>query len=77
MVATVIYDITIVLAKTSILLQYITIFVVHRKNRFHYICHAFIAANVVMYIIVIFLYIFEVCFVFWNRYGDTRSTDLQ
>lgn len=77
MVATVIYDITIVLAKTSILLQYITIFVVHRKNLFHYTCQAFIGANIIIYIIIIFLYIFEVIPSFWNRYGDPRVTDLQ
>ena len=77
MVATVIYDITIVLAKTSILLQYITIFVVHRQNLFHYTCQAFIGANIITYVIIIFLYIFEVILAFWNRYGDSQGTDLQ
>lgn len=77
MVATVIYDITIVLAKTSILLQYITIFVVHGQNLFHYTCQAFIGANVIIYVIIIFLYIFEVISSSLNRYGDPQCTDLQ
>ena len=58
MVVTVIYNPTIVLVKVSILLQYVTLFVVHRRNFFHYAVHF----NVIFYIAVTFQLIFQVSF---------------
>ncbi|KAL8895218.1 MAG: hypothetical protein Q9207_008255, partial [Kuettlingeria erythrocarpa] len=58
-VETIIYDPTIVLVKTSILLQYVTLFVVHRKNFFHYTVHFLLWTNVIIYIVITFLFIFQ------------------
>ena len=54
-----IYCPIIVLVKVSILLQYISIFVVHRGNIFHIIVHVLLWINVVFYTIDTFLVIFE------------------
>lgn len=54
------YDPTIVFIKTSILLQYVSIFVAHRRNLFHYGCHVLIWVIVMFYVIITFLYIFQV-----------------
>ena len=51
----------VVLVKVSILLQYITIFVVNRGNVFHYSVHAVLWTNIVFYTIVFFLVVFQVC----------------
>ncbi|KAL8734451.1 MAG: hypothetical protein Q9181_003189 [Wetmoreana brouardii] len=59
MVETVIYNPTIIFVKTSILLQYITVFVAHRRNFFHYACHILIWVNVLFYTIMTFSYMFE------------------
>ena len=48
-----------VLVKASILLQYITVFVVHRGSPFHILVHVVLWANVVFYLIDTFLVIFE------------------
>ena len=60
MVETILYEPVIVLVKTSILLQYVTVFVVHRKNLFHYLVHVVIWGNAIFYVIITFLYIFRV-----------------
>ena len=60
MIETIVYDPTIVLVKTSILLQYVTVFVAHRRNLFHYLIHVLIWTNVVFYIAITFSYIFQV-----------------
>lgn len=60
MVETVIYNPVIVLVKISILLQYITVFVAHRGNLFHYGCHILIWVNVVFYSVMTLVYIFQV-----------------
>lgn len=60
MVEFVIYEPTIVLVKTSILLQYVTVFVVHRRSLFHYAVHFVILVNATFYVIIMFLYIFRV-----------------
>ena len=60
MVETVVYDPTIVFIKISILLQYVSIFVAHRRNRFHYGCHVLIWVIVIFYVIITFRYIFQV-----------------
>ncbi|CAL8582622.1 hypothetical protein XPA_008276 [Xanthoria parietina] len=57
-VETIIYDPIIVLVKISILLQYVTLFVVHRRNLFHYAIHLTIWIIVLFYIAVTFMYIF-------------------
>ena len=54
-----------ILVKVSILLQYITLFVVNRGSAFHYVIHMVIWTNVVFYTIVFFLVIFQV---FWVPY---------
>ncbi|KAL8706502.1 MAG: hypothetical protein Q9201_000434 [Fulgogasparrea decipioides] len=59
MVETVIYNPTIIFVKISILLQYITLFVAHRRNLFHYACHVLIWVNVLFYTIMTFSYVFE------------------
>ncbi|KAL8777851.1 MAG: hypothetical protein Q9194_002327 [Teloschistes cf. exilis] len=59
MVETVIYNPVIVLVKISILLQYITVFVAHRGNLFHYGCHILIWVNVVFYSVMTLVYIFQ------------------
>ena len=59
-VETILYDPTIVLVKASILLQYVTVFVAHRRNFFHYAIHFLIWANIIFYIIITFWYIFQV-----------------
>ena len=50
----------IIFVKTSILLQYVTIFVVHRRSLFHFNIHLLIWVNTIFYIAVTFLYLFEV-----------------
>ena len=60
MIETIVYDPTIVLVKTSILLQYVTVFVAHRRNSFHYLIHILIWVNVIFYICITFTYIFQV-----------------
>lgn len=60
MIETIIYDPTIVLVKTSILLQYVTVFVAHRRNLFHYLIHILIWVNVIFYIGITFMFIFQV-----------------
>lgn len=60
MVEIIIYDPTIVLVKISILLQYVTVFVAHRRNLLHYLIHVLIWANVAFYIAITFSYIFSV-----------------
>ena len=50
----------VILVKVSILLQYITIFVVNRGNAFHYIIRIILWTNVVFYTIVFFLVVFQV-----------------
>ncbi|KAF7502150.1 hypothetical protein GJ744_006887 [Endocarpon pusillum] len=54
-----IYDPIIVFVKISILLQYITLFVSHRGNVFHYAVHILLWTNVVFYTIITFLYILQ------------------
>lgn len=66
MIETVIYGPTITFIKTSILLQYITVFVTHRRDFFHYTCHVLIWANVLFYTISTFTYLFEVSFPAWR-----------
>ncbi|KAL8648073.1 MAG: hypothetical protein Q9226_006152 [Calogaya cf. arnoldii] len=58
-VETIIYDPIIVLVKISILLQYVTLFVAHRRSVFHYTIHATIWIIVLFYIAVTFVYIFS------------------
>ena len=60
MVETILYEPAIVLVKVSILLQYVTLFVVHRKNFFHFLVHAIIWGNVIFYVVVTFLFIYRV-----------------
>ena len=55
-----IYCPIIVIVKISILLQYVTVFVVHRGSTFHYTVHGLIWANVTYYTIATFLHIFHV-----------------
>ena len=50
----------IVFVKTSILLQYVTIFVVHRRNLFHFGLHVLIWTNSIFYVVMAFVYLFEV-----------------
>ena len=56
----IIYGPIIVIVKTSILLQYITLFVTHRGSAFHYTVHCVIWINVVFYTIISLLDIFGV-----------------
>ena len=60
MVETILYEPAIVLVKTSILLQYVTVFVVHRKTFFHIFIHIIIWSNATFYIVITFLFIFRV-----------------
>lgn len=60
MVEKLVYMPIIVFVKTSILLQYVTMFVVHRRSLFHFGIHSVIWANAIFYIIMAFLYLFEV-----------------
>lgn len=55
-----IYNPIIVMVKVSILLQYITIFVVHRGTFFHYIVQILIWTNVLYYTLTTLMFIFEV-----------------
>ena len=50
----------IVFVKTSILLQYVTVFVVHRRSLFHFGIHILIWANTIFYVLMAFLYLLEV-----------------
>ena len=59
-----IYNPIIVLVKVSILLQYITLFVVHRGTFFHYFVHVLIWTNIFYYTLTTLLFIFEVSFSF-------------
>lgn len=59
MVESTIYCPIIVLVKVSILLQYITVFVVHRGNAFHIMVHVLLWTNVVFYTIDVLLVTFE------------------
>ncbi|KAL8669878.1 MAG: hypothetical protein Q9168_005551 [Polycauliona sp. 1 TL-2023] len=59
-VETIIYDPIIVLVKISILLQYVTLFVAHRRNLFHYAIHITIWIIVLFYTAVTFVYTFSV-----------------
>ena len=54
-----IYCPIITLVKVSILLQYITIFVVHRGGLFHMMVHILLWTNVVFYLVLTLLVIFE------------------
>ncbi|KAM0802187.1 hypothetical protein BDR22DRAFT_971639 [Usnea florida] len=54
-----IYNPIIVLVKVSILLQYITLFVVHRGTFFHYFVHVLIWTNIFYYTLTTLLFIFE------------------
>ena len=58
-IESIIYCPIIVLVKVSILLQYVTFFVVHRWNLFHILIHILLWINVVFYTIDTFLVIFE------------------
>lgn len=60
MVESAFYDPAIVLVKISILLQYVTVFVVHRKSFFHYLIHVIIWGNVIFYVVVTFYFLFRV-----------------
>ena len=60
MIEKLVYMPIIVFVKTSILLQYVTIFVVHRRSLFHFSIHILIWTNAIFYIIMAFLYLFEV-----------------
>ena len=60
MIATILYEPVAILVKVSILLQYVTVFVVHRKGVFHCLVHIIIWANVVFHVILLFLYLFRV-----------------
>ena len=60
MITRLVYLPIIVFVKTSILLQYVTIFVVHRRNLFHYGIHILIWVNALFYIAVALQYIFAV-----------------
>lgn len=68
MVETILYEPIIVLVKTSILLQYVTVFVVCRRNFFHYLIHIIIWGNATFYVIITFLYIFRVGLASFKRY---------
>ena len=59
-----IYCPIIVMVKISILLQYITLFVTHLRNFFHYSVHVLIWANILYYTIATLLYVFEVSIIF-------------
>ena len=54
------YGPVIVLIKTSILLQCITIFVVHRRGTFYWTVHVLIWTNIVYYIVCGIVSIFQV-----------------
>ncbi|KAL8999893.1 MAG: hypothetical protein Q9169_001298 [Polycauliona sp. 2 TL-2023] len=58
-VETIIYDPIIVMVKISILLQYVTLFVVHRRSVFHYTIHVTIWIIVLFYIAATFVYAFN------------------
>lgn len=60
MVETILYDIPIVLVKVSILLQYVTVFVVHRKRFFHLLIHVIIWGNVILYAAITLAFVFRV-----------------
>lgn len=59
-VESVMYCPIVILVKVSILLQYVSIFVVNRGNTFHYIVHLILWLNVIFYTIVFFLVTFQV-----------------
>ena len=67
MVVSILYQPVIVLVKTSILLQYVTVFVVHRKNLFHCLVHVIIWGNAIFAIIITFLFIFRVSLATWTK----------
>ena len=60
MIVRLVYTPIIIFVKTSILLQYVTLFVVHRGSVFHLSIHILIWVNTVFYIVITFLYLFEV-----------------
>ena len=59
-IESVMYCPIVILVKVSILLQYISIFVVNRGNTFHYVVHLVLWSNVGFYTIVFFLVMFQV-----------------
>lgn len=75
MVETILYQPVIVLVKTSILLQYVTVFVVHRKNFFHWLIHVIIWGNVIFSVIITFLFIFRVSLATLTKMSD-QSVDI-
>lgn len=70
MIGTILYELVAVLVKVSILLQYVTVFVVHRKGVFHCLIHIIIWVNVVFLVIVLFRYLFRVSFPTFTEIPD-------
>lgn len=73
MIEVVVYEVVIVLTKTSILLQYVTVFVVHRKRFFHIFIHIIIWGNAIFALIVTFLFIYRVSLTILTREKTPNS----
>lgn len=76
-VEVIVYSPLIVAVKTSILLQYVTLLVIDRRNLFHYAVHFLIWTNVLYYFINVFLYTFQVSPGIFQAIGNRSATVLE